>query len=247
MCTHTHGLFTHANICQPTHNKRTNTSRNLLISPANKSLPSQNVSPSLPNPGQEYSGCFTAIKCYYIWEKWETVKILVQIKTRSEKNEPAYWGRRNEGLRLSANRKKVLKIRWVRNWEGKTIRHRCGLITVKRSGHRIITAGPHRRGGQSRWKQKRGGEREVRKQSITAKTTKKSFSSTYEQTENVHHFLDGDNCTHTCTYPPRALNIITNADCSSYENTAFHANCLSKEMLWHDSQLELQGGVISEG
>ncbi len=59
------------------------------------------------------------------------------------------------GLRLSANRKKVLKILWVRNWEGKTIRRRCGLITVKQSGHRIIMAGPHRRGEEMKAEKRR--------------------------------------------------------------------------------------------
>lgn len=69
---------------------------------------------------------------------------------------------------MSANRKKVLKILWVRNREGKTIRRRCGLITVKRSGRRIITPGPHRRGeemkaGRRRDGRKRGGKAVERK------------------------------------------------------------------------------------
>lgn len=39
-----------------------------------------------------------------------------------------------------------------------TIRHRCGLITVKRSGQRIITTGPHRRGDESGEKEERREE-----------------------------------------------------------------------------------------
>lgn len=48
------------------------------------------------------------------WGKGETVKILIQIKTRSGKNEPADGARREAG-RLGANGKKVLKILFVRN------------------------------------------------------------------------------------------------------------------------------------
>lgn len=144
-------LFTHANILQPTHNKRTNNPKNLLISP-NQQKPA--FTKCLPITSSHRAAVHWMFYSNQMLlrlgeKKWETVKILIQIKPRLEKNEPADWGKRNEGPRLSSNRKKVLKILWVRNWEGKTIRRRCGLITVKRSGRRIITAGPHRRGDES--------------------------------------------------------------------------------------------------
>lgn len=127
------------------------------------------------------------------------------------------------GMRLSVNRKKVLKTLWVRNREGETIRRRCGLITVKRSGHRIITSGPHRRreeGGGERWEE--------------AKQSKVAKRETLHRKQN--QLMNNT-----------ALNIIAYADCSSYENMAIHANCPSKEMPCHDSWLELQGGGVSEG
>lgn len=56
-----------------------------------------------------------------------------------------------------------------------------------------------------------------------------------------HHYLDRNNC--TCA-PPLHLNIIADADCSSYENTALHANCLRCCGMTPD--LNYRGGVIVE-
>lgn len=101
------------------------------------------------------------------------------------------------------------------------------------------------RGGSEEAKQNSGGkntEPSRRKYNYSS-----SFSSSYKQMRTGHHFLGKDNCTHACSRYPHALDIIAYADCSSYENTALHANCLSKEMLWHDSWLELQREVIFEG
>ena len=128
---------------------------------------------------------------------------------------------------MSVNRKKVLNIRWVRNREGETIRRRCGLVTAERSGRRIITAGPHRRGDESTEEEEANTEERCRKQS-----------------QKLLFFIR-DNCSRPSRL--QALNIIAYADCSSYENTALHANWLSEEMLWHESWLQLQGGVICEG
>lgn len=90
-----------------------------------------------------------------------------------------------------------------------------------------------------RRRQSKTAQRETLNKAAENNVKYSSFSST------GHHFLDRDNCTHPS--PLQALNIIAYADCSSYENTAIHANCLSEEMLWHESWLELQGGVICEG
>lgn len=86
--------------------------------------------------GQQY----TVIKYYYVrwWKKTKLRKSYYIINWLEEKKE--------ERRRLSSNRKKVLKILWLGNWEGKTIRPRCELITVKCSSCRIINTGPHRRG-----------------------------------------------------------------------------------------------------
>lgn len=54
------------------------------------------------------------------------------------------------------------------------MRRRCELITVKRSGHRIITTGPHMRGEEegSSGKEARKGAREEAKQNSREKNTK---------------------------------------------------------------------------
>ena len=134
---------------------------------------------------------FTVIKCYYALEKWETAKILIQIKKAVKEKRAGRLRKEEWGPRLSANRKKVLKTLWVRNWEGKTIRCRCGLITVKRSGHRIITAGPHMRGAEmkAREKEARGSEYSKTAKRKTPEKRKSRGKQDYGWKKTLHFHL----------------------------------------------------------
>lgn len=61
--------------------------------------------------------------------------------------------------------------------------HMCGFITVKRSGHRILTAGPHMRG------EKREGGEEGRERGGKAKQQKEKQNTTMQCEKTSFHLI----------------------------------------------------------
>lgn len=128
--TRSQGLFTHANVLQRTHNRRAQESS--AFTPPAFRKGKKNLS--------NVNGCFTAIKCYYVWrnKRGELWKYWYKLNFVKKKNEP---GKEGESLEVGGcdrvlNRKKVFGALVQKNWEGETIRHRCGLVS-SRSGEQI--------------------------------------------------------------------------------------------------------------
>lgn len=103
-----------------------------------------------------------------------------------------------------------------------------------------MKAESRRRERGSKAKQRRGLSAELQK---IKQQHENAFSTSREQRETSSLRLQLYIQPPPLPHPTRALGSISNADGSSYENTAFYAGCLLEEMLRHDSWLELQGGV----
>lgn len=90
--TRSQGLFTHANVLQRTHNRRAKQSQESSAF----TLPAfRRRKKKLSN----VNGCFTAIKCYYVWRnKWgELWKYWYKLNFVKKKNEPGKEGESLEG------------------------------------------------------------------------------------------------------------------------------------------------------
>lgn len=76
-----------------------------------------------------------------------------------------------------------------------------------------------------RGERKQGGKANLHKEQHLSEKRKKRLKTNHQLT-NTERLKQKQ--LHPCIHPhiPAHLNIIANADCSSYENTASHANCL---------------------